>query len=92
MEAIKTVIAFNGQDREITRYNKLIEQLRSLTTKKGLILGFSSGLSGFFNTGGYIVYIALGTYLQTNEPELCDAGLVMQVEQVFLLFCLFAFI
>jgi hypothetical protein len=49
-------------------------------------------LSGFFNTGGYIVYIALGTYLQTNEPELCDAGLVMQVNMLGKIFFLFYFI
>ena len=79
LSSLKIVVAYNGQNREINRYNKLIDMLQKLTTKKGFILGLTSGLSGFFNSAGYIVYIGYGTYLQTYESDVFNAGLVMQV-------------
>ncbi|KAI9533317.1 Multidrug resistance protein 1 [Dissostichus eleginoides] len=45
LSAIRTVFAFNGQDREIKRYNKNLEDAKNMGIKKATSANFSMGLT-----------------------------------------------
>ncbi|XP_034084197.1 ATP-binding cassette, sub-family B (MDR/TAP), member 4 isoform X1 [Gymnodraco acuticeps] len=45
LSAVRTVFAFNGQDREIKRYNKNLEDAKNMGIKKATSANFSMGLT-----------------------------------------------
>ena len=65
--SIRTVLVFGGEYKEIENYDKALHNAQLVTLKKGLILGFTSGLSSFFNYASYAIWIGYGTYIFRNR-------------------------
>ena len=83
--SIRTVLVFGGEYKEIESYEKSLQNVELVTMKKGLILGFTSGLSSFFNYGSYAIWIGYGTYLFRNECETFSAGNIIQTFSAFII-------
>ena len=77
--AIRTVLVYGGEAKEIEKYEKSLKKIEELSIKKGLILGITSGLSTFFNYSCFAIWIGYGTYLFRNECQTFSAGNIIQV-------------
>jgi ATP-binding cassette, subfamily B (MDR/TAP), member 1 len=83
--SIRTVLVFGGEYKEIENYDKALHNAELVTLKKGLILGFTSGLSSFFNYASYAIWIGYGTYLFRNECQTFTAGNIIQTFSAFII-------
>lgn len=68
--AIKTVMAFGGQQKEIDRYKVHLETACKNNTKRALLTGVSNGLMWFFMFGSYALSFYYGIGLILNERDL----------------------
>ena len=83
--SIKTVLVFGGESSEIAKYENALKSVEETALQKGLILGFTSGLSAFFNYGSYAIWIGYGTYLYRNECQTFSAGNIIQTFSAFII-------
>ncbi|KAK5862309.1 hypothetical protein PBY51_017719 [Eleginops maclovinus] len=68
LSAIRTVFAFSGQDREINRYNKNLEDAKNMGIKKATSANFSMGLTFLLIYLSYALAFWYGsTLILSNE-------------------------
>ncbi|XP_063536030.1 phosphatidylcholine translocator ABCB4-like [Cydia strobilella] len=79
ISSIRTVYAYNGQEKEIERYKEPLAKARQLHIKKDIFTGLAMSLLtlGTFCTYGLSFYF--GAYLMIKEPESYDANVMFSV-------------
>ncbi|KFV72988.1 Multidrug resistance protein 1, partial [Dryobates pubescens] len=78
LTAIRTVVAFNGQQKALAKYDANLEMAKSVGIKKSITTNTSLGVSQFFIFGSYALAFWYGTKL-TAEDENYDIGRVLIV-------------
>uniref|UniRef100_A0A8C4US32 ATP-binding cassette sub-family B member 5 n=1 Tax=Falco tinnunculus TaxID=100819 RepID=A0A8C4US32_FALTI len=78
LTAIRTVMAFNGQEKALAKYDANLEMARSVGVKKSITTNTSLGVSQFLIFGSYALAFWYGTKL-TTEEENYDIGRVLIV-------------
>ncbi|NXU57527.1 MDR1 protein, partial [Turnix velox] len=78
LTAIRTVVAFNGQQKALAKYDANLEMARSVGVKKSVTTNISLGVSQFLIFGSYALAFWYGTKL-TAEDEHYDIGRVLIV-------------
>ncbi|KAM6374900.1 LOW QUALITY PROTEIN: ATP-binding cassette sub-family B member 5 [Alca torda] len=78
LTAIRTVVAFNGQQKALAKYDTNLEMARSVGVKKSITTNTSLGVSQFLIFGSYALAFWYGTKL-TAEEEDYDIGRVLIV-------------
>ncbi|XP_010180454.1 PREDICTED: multidrug resistance protein 1-like [Mesitornis unicolor] len=79
LTAIRTVVAFNGQQKALAKYDANLEMARSVGVKKSITTNTSLGVSEFFIFGSYALAFWYGTKLTAEEEENYDIGRVLIV-------------
>lgn len=77
--AIRTVVAFNGQQKAVEKYEENLERAKNLGVKKAISTNVSMGLTQFFIFGAYALAFWYGTKLSIDEPENYSIGRVIIV-------------
>ncbi|XP_068114232.1 ATP-dependent translocase ABCB1-like [Hyperolius riggenbachi] len=77
--AIRTVVAFNGQEKAMSRYITNLHEAKKVGIKKSIIINLSVGLTQFFIFGAYALGLWYGTKLTVDEPENYTIGRVLIV-------------
>ncbi|XP_074719184.1 ATP-binding cassette sub-family B member 5 isoform X3 [Strix uralensis] len=78
LTAIRTVVAFNGQQKALAKYDANLEIAKSVGVKKSITTNTSLGVSQFLIFGTYALAFWYGTKL-TAEEESYDIGRVLIV-------------
>ncbi|NXG04871.1 MDR1 protein, partial [Sakesphorus luctuosus] len=78
LTAIRTVVAFNGQQKALEKYNANLETAKHVGVKKSITTNISLGVSQFLIFGSYALAFWYGTKL-TAEDEHYDIGRVLIV-------------
>ncbi|XP_064300530.1 ATP-binding cassette sub-family B member 5 isoform X3 [Phalacrocorax carbo] len=78
LTAIRTVVAFNGQQKALAKYDANLEMARSVGVKKSITTNTSLGVSEFLIFGSYALAFWYGTKL-TAEEQNYDIGIVLIV-------------
>uniref|UniRef100_A0A672TXC0 ABC-type xenobiotic transporter n=1 Tax=Strigops habroptila TaxID=2489341 RepID=A0A672TXC0_STRHB len=78
LTAIRTVVAFNGQQKALAKYDANLEVAKSVGLKKSITTNTSLGVSQFLIFGSYALAFWYGTKL-TTEDESYDIGRVLIV-------------
>ncbi|NWR63647.1 MDR1 protein, partial [Bucorvus abyssinicus] len=78
LTAVRTVVAFNGQEKALAKYDANLETARSVGVKKSITTNTSLGVSQFLIFGSYALAFWYGTKL-TAEKENYDIGRVLIV-------------
>uniref|UniRef100_A0A8C0EKK9 ABC-type xenobiotic transporter n=1 Tax=Bubo bubo TaxID=30461 RepID=A0A8C0EKK9_BUBBB len=78
LTAIRTVVAFNGQQKALAKYDANLEIAKSVGVKKSITTNTSLGVSQFLIFGTYALAFWYGTKL-TAEEEGYDIGRVLIV-------------
>ncbi|KFO71118.1 Multidrug resistance protein 1, partial [Cuculus canorus] len=78
LTAIRTVVAFNGQQKALAKYDANLEMARSIGMKKCIITDTSLGISQFLIFASYALAFWYGTKL-IDEEEGYDIGRVLIV-------------
>ncbi|CAH2048678.1 unnamed protein product, partial [Iphiclides podalirius] len=79
LTAVRTVYAFNGQQKEIERYEKPLKKARDANIKKALYNGMSMGVLYFCIFGSYALSFWFGYKLMIEEPETYDVNTMLAV-------------
>ncbi|XP_063817690.1 ATP-dependent translocase ABCB1-like isoform X2 [Pseudophryne corroboree] len=77
--AIRTVVAFNGQEQALTKYRANLRNAREVGIKKTITTNVSMGLTQFLIFGAYALAFWYGTKLTVDEPETYSIGKVLIV-------------
>nr|XP_032831471.1 ATP-dependent translocase ABCB1-like [Petromyzon marinus] len=77
--AIRTVVAFGGQQKAVDRYNKNLHDASTMGMKKAVATNLSFGLTQFIIFGSYALAFWYGTKLVIEEPENYTIGRVLIV-------------
>ncbi|NXH19197.1 MDR1 protein, partial [Bucco capensis] len=77
LTAIRTVVAFNGQQKALAKYDVNLEMARSVGVKKSITTNTSLGVSQFLIFGSYALAFWYGTKLISEEHY--DIGRVLIV-------------
>ncbi|XP_053373066.1 ATP-dependent translocase ABCB1-like isoform X2 [Mercenaria mercenaria] len=77
--AIRTVVAFGGQEKECERYNANLTEARDLGVRKGLVNGLAMGVTWLIIFGAYALGFWYGAKLAREESDLYSIGDVMIV-------------
>ncbi|NXR34260.1 MDR1 protein, partial [Zosterops hypoxanthus] len=78
LSAIRTVVAFNGQQKALEKYDANLEMAKRVGMKKTIITDTCLGLSQFFIFGSYALAFWYGTKLTAEDPHY-DIGIVLIV-------------
>ncbi|NWX59965.1 MDR1 protein, partial [Promerops cafer] len=78
LTAIRTVVAFNGQQKALERYDANLEMAKRVGMKKSITTNTCLGLSQFFIFGSYALAFWYGTKLTAEDPHY-DIGRVLIV-------------
>ncbi|CAF4933976.1 unnamed protein product [Pieris macdunnoughi] len=79
ISSIRTVYAFNGQEKEIARYRKHLIRARNIHIKKEVFTGLSMGTLFFCVFGSYALSFYFGIYLVIKEPKTYNADVMFSV-------------
>ncbi|XP_069716416.1 ATP-binding cassette sub-family B member 5 [Phaenicophaeus curvirostris] len=79
LTAIRTVVAFNGQQKALAKYDANLEIARSVGMKKCIITDTCLGISQFLIFGSYALAFWYGTKLIAEQEENYDIGSVLIV-------------
>ncbi|XP_031432823.1 ATP-dependent translocase ABCB1 [Clupea harengus] len=77
--AISTVVAFNGQQKAVERYERNLEDAKNFGVKKAISTNVSMGLTQFVIFATYALAFWYGTKLSIDEPENYSIGRVITV-------------
>ncbi|CAH2096059.1 unnamed protein product [Euphydryas editha] len=77
--SIKTVYAFNGQEKEIERYKRPLADARRIHIQKEFFTGLSMGFLFFCVFSSYALAFYMGIYLIINEPQRYNADVMFSV-------------
>ncbi|PZC77504.1 hypothetical protein B5X24_HaOG200315 [Helicoverpa armigera] len=71
LSAIRTVVAFGGQSKEIDRYARRLEPAKKMGTKKGIFAGLGSGIMWFIIYATYALsfWYGVGLILDSRNEE-----------------------
>ncbi|XP_032895258.1 ATP-binding cassette sub-family B member 5 [Amblyraja radiata] len=75
--AIRTVFAFNGQQKALAKYKVNLKQAKELGVKKSITTNISIGLSQFLVFSSYALAFWYGSKLVVDEPENYSVGRVL---------------
>uniref|UniRef100_A0A8C9NMX6 ABC-type xenobiotic transporter n=1 Tax=Serinus canaria TaxID=9135 RepID=A0A8C9NMX6_SERCA len=78
LTAIRTVVAFNGQQKALEKYDGNLEMAKRVGMKKSITTNTCLGLSQFFIFGSYALAFWYGTKLTAEDPHY-DIGRVLIV-------------
>ncbi|XP_054129757.1 ATP-binding cassette sub-family B member 5 isoform X1 [Melozone crissalis] len=78
LTAIRTVVAFNGQQKSLEKYDANLEAAKRVGMKKSITTNTCLGLSQFFIFGSYALAFWYGTKLTAEDPHY-DIGRVLIV-------------
>ncbi|NXH93162.1 MDR1 protein, partial [Edolisoma coerulescens] len=78
LTAIRTVVAFNGQQKALEKYDANLEMAKHVGMKKSITTNTCLGLSQFFIFGSYALAFWYGTKLTAEDPHY-DIGRVLIV-------------
>ncbi|NXC04269.1 MDR1 protein, partial [Orthonyx spaldingii] len=78
LTAIRTVVAFNGQQKALEKYDANLEMAKRVGMKKSITTNTCLGLSQFFIFGSYALAFWYGTKLTAEDPHY-DIGRVLIV-------------
>ncbi|NWV27208.1 MDR1 protein, partial [Origma solitaria] len=78
LTAIRTVVAFNGQQKALEKYDANLEMAKRVGVKKSITTNTCLGLSQFFIFGSYALAFWYGTKLTAEDPHY-DIGRVLIV-------------
>ncbi|NWZ99491.1 MDR1 protein, partial [Nesospiza acunhae] len=78
LTAIRTVVAFNGQQKALEKYDANLEVAKRVGMKKSITTNTCLGLSQFFIFGSYALAFWYGTKLTAEDPHY-DIGRVLIV-------------
>ncbi|KAH0814797.1 hypothetical protein GEV33_007994 [Tenebrio molitor] len=70
LSSVRTVVAFNGQEKEITRYEKHLQSAKMNNITKNLFSGISNGFMWFFIFASYALSFWYGVGLILEERNL----------------------
>ncbi|KAJ2949205.1 hypothetical protein O0L34_g6150 [Tuta absoluta] len=79
LSSIRTVYAFNGQQKELERYNVPLAAARKTDIKKELFTGLTMSLLFMCIFSSYGLAFYFGTYLIVNEPKNYNAEVMFSV-------------
>ncbi|XP_038210088.1 ATP-dependent translocase ABCB1-like [Zerene cesonia] len=79
ISSIRTVYAFNGQQREIERYRKHLVKARNIHIQKECFTGLSMGFLFFCIFSSYALSFYFGIYLVIKEPDNYNADVMFSV-------------
>ncbi|XP_053307047.1 ATP-dependent translocase ABCB1-like [Spea bombifrons] len=79
LTAIRTVVAFNGQEKALAKYNANLEDAKRVGIKKSITTNISMGVSQFFIFGAYALAFWYGTKLTLDEKDTYSIGKVLIV-------------
>ncbi|KAM5141520.1 ATP-dependent translocase ABCB1-like isoform 1-T3 [Mantella aurantiaca] len=79
LTAIRTVVAFNGQENALTKYNANLNEAKKVGIKKSVTTNVSMGLTQFLIFGAYALAFWYGTKLTRDEPNTYTIGKVLIV-------------
>ncbi|XP_049336167.1 ATP-dependent translocase ABCB1 isoform X10 [Astyanax mexicanus] len=77
--AIRTVVAFNGQQKAAEKYEKNLITAKDFGVKKAVTTNVSMGLTQFFIFGAYALAFWYGTKLTVDDPVNYSIGKVIIV-------------
>ncbi|KAL3831643.1 hypothetical protein ACJMK2_023371 [Sinanodonta woodiana] len=77
--AIRTVTAFNGQEKESQKFDDRLSNAHSLATRKGLILGLCTGAVWFFSFAAMAIAFWYGTELIINKELGFEPGNIITI-------------
>ncbi|TSK34721.1 Multidrug resistance protein 1B [Bagarius yarrelli] len=77
--AIRTVVAFNGQQKALQKYETNLVEAKNFGVKKAMTTNVSLGLTQFFILATYALAFWYGTKLSVDEPENYSIGKVLIV-------------
>ncbi|NWH30399.1 MDR1 protein, partial [Chloropsis hardwickii] len=69
LTAIRTVVAFNGQQKALEKYDANLEMAKRVGMKKSITTNTCLGLSQFFIFGSYALAFWYGTKLTAEDPH-----------------------
>ncbi|NXF17580.1 MDR1 protein, partial [Rhodinocichla rosea] len=78
LTAMRTVVAFNGQQKALEKYDANLEMAKRVGMKKSITTNTCLGLSQFFIFGSYALAFWYGTKLTAEDPHY-DIGRVLIV-------------
>ncbi|KAM3913524.1 ATP-dependent translocase ABCB1-like [Leptodactylus fuscus] len=79
LTAIRTVVAFNGQEKALRQYNANLVDAKKVGIKKTITTNVSMGLSQFLIFGAYALAFWYGTKLTVDEKDTYTIGKVLIV-------------
>ncbi|XP_069835208.1 ATP-dependent translocase ABCB1-like [Dendropsophus ebraccatus] len=79
LTAIRTVVAFNGQEKALNQYNVNLRDAKKVGIKKSITTNVSMGLTQFLIFGAYALAFWYGTKLTVDEPNAYTIGKVLIV-------------
>ncbi|XP_018080828.1 ATP-dependent translocase ABCB1 isoform X2 [Xenopus laevis] len=79
LTAIRTVVAFNGQNRALKKYEKNLENAKQVGIRKSITTNVSMGIAQFLIFGAYALGFWYGTKLTVDEPDTYSIGKVLIV-------------
>ncbi|KAM8924455.1 LOW QUALITY PROTEIN: ATP-dependent translocase ABCB1-like [Pelodytes ibericus] len=79
LTAIRTVVAFNGQDKALAKYNVNLRDAKKVGIKKSITTNTSMGITQFLIFGAYALAFWYGTRLTISEPDNYSIGTVLIV-------------
>ncbi|XP_047533068.1 ATP-dependent translocase ABCB1-like [Vanessa atalanta] len=79
LSSIKTVYAFNGQEKEIDRYKIHLADARRIHIQKEFFTGLSMGFLYLCIFSSYALAFYLGIHLVINEPQRYNADVMFSV-------------
>ncbi|KAG5856705.1 hypothetical protein ANANG_G00010730 [Anguilla anguilla] len=77
--SIRTVVAFNGQNQAVEKYETKLEDAKNLGLKKAIVTKASIGVAQLFVYGTHALGLWYGTQLTVDEPENYSIGRVLLV-------------
>ncbi|RVE50883.1 hypothetical protein evm_004450 [Chilo suppressalis] len=79
LSSIRTVFAFNGQQKELERYRQPLSRARKIYIKKDLFTGLSMGALFLCVFCSYALSFYTGIYLVINDPQHYNADVMFSV-------------
>ncbi|XP_030639135.1 LOW QUALITY PROTEIN: ATP-dependent translocase ABCB1 [Chanos chanos] len=79
LTAIRTVVAFNGQEKAVEKYENRLEEAKNFGVRKSIAANVSRGITQFITFGMFALALWYGTKLSLDEPQHYSIGRVIMV-------------
>ncbi|XP_061716260.1 ATP-dependent translocase ABCB1-like isoform X2 [Cydia pomonella] len=79
ISSVRTVYAYNGQEKEIGRYKEPLAKARQIHIKKDIFTGLAMSFLTLGTFCSYGLSFYFGTYLMIKEPESYNANIMFSV-------------